>query len=244
MVAVPKYASTVILYRLVPAKETTPCGFEIFLIQRAKELKFLGGFHAFPGGKLEPDDYSAQSIARCNGVGKSHAHEVIQDNMTSEHSKDVSLGFWTAGIRELFEEVGILLAYDETGHLPDLSDPKVQGKFQTYQKRLIKKELLFREILEREDLFYATDLLHYFRHFITPDLSPIRYDTRFFLAELPPNQPINLHLGEITSAEWQPPASFLNQYRKREIKLIPPQYACISKLKKVTDIKHFCDSLT
>ena len=35
----------------------------IFLVQRAKALKFLGGFHAFPGGKVDPEDKDVQQTA-------------------------------------------------------------------------------------------------------------------------------------------------------------------------------------
>jgi len=94
-----------------------------------------------------------------------------------------------------------------------------------------------------ENLYYAVDELHYFRHFITPELSPIRYDTRFFLAEVPPNQTISPTTTEIISSEWTNPAATIKRYRKKEIKLIPPQYSCISSLRKVGDIREFCRTL-
>ena len=82
MVAIPRFASTVILYRLKENPEKNQCNFEVLLIQRSKEMKFLGGVHAFPGGKLEDEDYSEDSIARCRGINKLQAHRIIQDNKT------------------------------------------------------------------------------------------------------------------------------------------------------------------
>ncbi|MHA1130500.1 MAG: NUDIX hydrolase, partial [Candidatus Helarchaeota archaeon] len=243
MVTIPKFASSVILYRQPHIKGANPCDFEILLIQRARELKFLGGFHAFPGGKLEEEDSSERSIARCKGIDKSHAHQIIQDNKTTHQNENISIGFWIAGIRELFEEVGVLLAYNSDSMLIDLSKGDFKRKFKTYRKQLLTKELLFQEILEREELYYATDLLYYYQHFVTPDFSPIRYDARFFLAELPPDQPLEPYTGEIISTEWATPSSFLKRYRKKELKLIPPQYACLSKLRKVARIEPFLDSL-
>ena len=243
MVAIAKFASTVILYRLSDASETSKCDFEVFLIQRARGMKFLGGVHAFPGGKLEAEDYSEDSIARCKGLSKDQAHQIIQDKQTYHQDKNYSLGFWLTGIRELFEEVGILLAYDKESKLVNLSKPALQKKFEAYRKKLIKDEILFIDILKQEDLYYAADQLHYFRHFITPDLSPIRFDTRFFLAKCPPNQTLEPNPSEIIASEWGSPAGTLKRYRKKEIILIPPQYSCLSTLRKVSDIQKFCDSL-
>jgi hypothetical protein len=45
----------------------------------------------------------------------------------------------------------------------------------------VKKDpFSFTKIMEREGLKLATEKLFYFAHWITPELSPIRYDARFF----------------------------------------------------------------
>jgi len=244
MPAVPRFASTVILYRLKEGTDdSNKCDFEIFLIQRSRELKFLGGFHAFPGGKLEDEDILEKTIARCEGLDKNQAHQIILDKQTSHTDKNFSIGFWITGIREVFEETGILFAYDRDFELIRLNDPTHKEKFEVYRNKLLKNEILFSDLIETEDLFYALDKLHYFRHFITPDLSPIRYDTRFFLAEIPPHQTLGSTSSEIISSEWIDPTSAIKRYRKNIIKLIPPQYACISKLRKVADIRDFCTHL-
>jgi 8-oxo-dGTP pyrophosphatase MutT (NUDIX family) len=240
MVTTPKYASTVILYRL---RDGNHYDFEIFLIQRAKNMRFLGGFHAFPGGRLEEEDLLEASLQRCRGLDRVTAHQRILDKQTNHQDINLSLAFWITAIRELFEEVGILLAYDRDINLIDLSEPAVRLKFESYRQQLIQKQITFLNILQQEDLFYAVDKLFYFRHFITPDLSPIRYDTRFYIAQLPRNQIINPSSSEYTASEWIDPRAILKRYRKRMIKLIPPQYSCISKLKKVANIDQFCNSL-
>ena len=58
---------------------------EVFLIKRSPELKFLGGFHAFAGGGVE-------------------------DEVDEEAAKILQTTPWiSAALRELFEELGILL---------------------------------------------------------------------------------------------------------------------------------------
>jgi len=246
MVATPKFASAVILFKLLDNRakiETNSSNFVVFLIQRSKAMKFLGGVHAFPGGKLEDDDFSEKSLGRCKGLDKTKAHQLILDNNTFHTNTNYSLGFWIAGIREVFEEIGILFAYDSHLKLVDFSHPAQKTKFEVYRNELLQNKIRFSEIIAQEDLFYAVDKLLYFNHFITPELSPIRYDTRFFLAELPLNQSIDMCSAEIISTEWDSPSQILEHYRKKEIKLIPPQYACISKLQKIADIKTFCEKL-
>lgn len=241
MVAIPKFASTVILYRLNTNNNAIP--FEILLIRRAKEMRFLGGVHAFPGGKLEKDDYSDALLERCKGLNAHQAHQLILDTQTFHQEIKISLGFFTTAIRELFEEVGLLFAYDKNLSLLNFTDPSLQQKYYTYRTQLLHKTIKFSDIIKNEDLTLSIDKLRYFRHFITPEFSPIRYDTRFFLAEIPPHQNIQSDEQEIISTEWGIPAKFLKRYQKKEIILIPPQFACLRSLKKVEDIERFCEAL-
>ena len=246
MAVPPKFASAVILFKFISIDENiepNSCNFILFMIQRSKAMKFLAGVHAFPGGRLEEDDLSEENFARCKGFDKIKAHELILDNNTYHTDMNYSLGFWITGIREVFEEIGILFAYNQDLELVDLSNSTQKAKFEAYRNDLLQDKIRFSEIIAQEDLIYAIDKLFYFTHFITPELSPIRYDTRFFLAELPPNQTIQHNSSEIISTVWASPSELLKSYRKKEIKLIPPQYACLTKLQKVVDIKAFCEKL-
>lgn len=246
MVSTPKFASAVILFKFkakIAENETGSGDFTVFLIQRSKAMKFLGGVHAFPGGKLEEDDFTEKNLTRCKGLDKARAHQLILDKNTFHTDMNYSLGFWIAGIREVFEEIGILFAYDRHLNLVNFSDPAQKTKFEAYRNELLQDKIQFSEIIVQEDLFYAVDKLFYFNHFITPELSPIRYDTRFFLAEFPLNQSIGTCSTEIISMDWATPTKLLENYRNKKIKLIPPQYACLTKLQKIMDITAFCKNL-
>ncbi len=71
-----------------------PASPELFLVRRADELRFFGGFHAFPGGRVDlADDELARQIP---GLTRMHV----------------------AATRELFEETGVLLARDSSGAFP------------------------------------------------------------------------------------------------------------------------------
>ena len=62
-----------------------------------------------------------------------------------------------------------------------------------------------RRLSRGEGLRLATDRVHYFSHWITPEPAPKRYDTRFFVAALPPGQ-VPIHDDhETVDTVWVPP---------------------------------------
>ncbi|MHA1300571.1 MAG: NUDIX hydrolase [Candidatus Helarchaeota archaeon] len=234
MTVIPKFASSVILLRTCENREDKS-DFEVLMIKRSENQRFLGGYHAFPGGKLEDTDFSEIILERCKGISKDHAFKILKDSRTSFANRNVALGFWVAAIRELFEEIGVLFAYKEN-KLIDLTKDENNKKFQDLREKMINNVVSIYEILNKEDLFFATDQLHYFRHFITPPIVPRRYDTRFFLALLPFRQKIIPFKKEITDFEWMSPREALKKYRKKEIKIIAPQFACLKSLMKAKSV--------
>jgi 8-oxo-dGTP pyrophosphatase MutT (NUDIX family) len=114
MVAVPKKASSVILVR------DTGKGIETFLVKRHAASSFMGGFYAFPGGNVEADDFSDQLLAQVEGISAEEACDMLG----RESSPQIALAHWVAGMREVFEEVGILFAREEGGKPISCGDEK------------------------------------------------------------------------------------------------------------------------
>src|SRR3982074_3777621 len=83
--SIPKDAAAVILLR----PDTDPNNPEVFWVKRSTKLAFLGGFYAFPGGQRETSD----------------AEVTVQNCEDPETAAMIS-----CAARELFEEVGVLLA--------------------------------------------------------------------------------------------------------------------------------------
>lgn len=236
MPAEPKLAATVILLRKrVPDLESNDkCEFEVFMAKRHDNSRFLAEFHVFPGGGIDEQDETKKSRERIIGLEKNFG------NNLKEIYDDPSV-FWIISIRELFEETGILIASKEPGVLIGINDENIR-KFQQYQEDLQKKRKTMTDILIKENLYYAANNLKYFGRLVTPALSPIRFDTQFFLCELPQEQLINLFSDELTEGLWASPKSLLKLYKKKQIQIIFPQYSTLRRLIKFKTIQEAFDN--
>ncbi|MHA1986981.1 MAG: NUDIX hydrolase [Promethearchaeota archaeon] len=232
----PKIASTVILLReRVPDLESDDdCEFEVFMAKRHENSRFMSEHHVFPGGSIEEQDVTNESNERLVGI-----EEDVLENL-KEVCEDPS-NLWVIAIRELFEEAGILIATNKTGDSRGKIEEKPK-KLKKYQRKLQKKRMTMTKVLTKENLYYSASDLRYFGRLITPKLSPIRYDTQFFICKFPKNQNIHLFSDELTESLWGSPKQLLKLFKKREIKLIFPQYSSLQRLQKFKTIQEVLDN--
>jgi 8-oxo-dGTP pyrophosphatase MutT (NUDIX family) len=186
--APPRPATTVLLLRpSKPGDMASPL--EVFMVVRHHQIDAFSGALVFPGGKLEDADGDARLRARCGGADKISADE---------------LKFRVAGVREAFEECGILLAR-KPAQRAVVGAVDLKGIEERWRAKLTKDEASILDLVEAEDLELATDLMTPFAHWITPTFAPKRFDTWFFLAEAPEDQ-IALHDGsESVDSVWISP---------------------------------------
>lgn len=193
MAATPKPASTVVLMDELS---------RVYLTKRPLTMKFMGGFHVFPGGAVESQDrFVENDYVNCDKARLS-----------------ISLSHYIAAARELFEEVGILLGNTIDG-FPVILPKEKEMK---YRNDLVKGDIPFIRVLEQEKLYFDPQCLTYFGQIITPEESPIRFDTRFFLAKLPQGQTPEPDQKEIDGALWINPKEALTAFQNKKIKLAPP----------------------
>lgn len=193
---------------------------EVYLIRRQTSLSFLGGFSAFPGGAIEPEDLDPASQDLCQGFSPEKAAAVLGGNIPPREA----LAYWLAGIRELFEETGVLLARPTEGPMPPAS------RIGEYQKKIRERVLSFQGMIQQEKLLYGISSLTYFDHWITPPISPIRYDVRFFFATTPPGQSPLPCPVEFEAADWIWPPEALERYERGDIKMVPPTRWSLERL--------------
>jgi 8-oxo-dGTP pyrophosphatase MutT (NUDIX family) len=80
-----------------------------------------------------------------------------------------------------------------------------------------------RELREEANIDLPADaeLLAWSR-WITPEVVPVRFDTRFYVAFAPPHSPPRPDGEETTAAEWFAPADALERHRAGELDLVFP----------------------
>jgi len=110
-------------------------------------------------------------------------------------SGDSDLARWrAAALRELVEETGFWL---------------LEGGVSVTTDRPFGSEV-FSSVTDRGERFIG-DSLWYFANWITPEPLPIRFDTRFFVAVVPPDLDPFVDGNELVDALWLRPADVLDR---------------------------------
>jgi 8-oxo-dGTP pyrophosphatase MutT (NUDIX family) len=202
-------AATVMLVRDAPGGEL-----EVLMVKRNLNSDFVGGAYVFPGGAVDPADGGVEAEALTRGRSDAEASEILGVDAGG-------LAYSVAVLRELFEEAGILVATTASGEPLEL-EGEVAARFVEHRAGVNDKSRRFLDVVAQEHLTLDVGGLHYFAHWITPEGSPRRYDTRFFVAAAPARQTAAHDAGEVIADEWITPADALRRHRDGEIELIFP----------------------
>lgn len=224
MIAVPQKATTVILLR-----ERASGDFEVFLLKRHEKSSFMGGNYVYPGGRIDRDDHNLEICSNCKGVTPQEARQVLGEIFSQEES----LACWIAGIRELFEEAGILLAYDRGGNPVTIIHQDEKEWSLTHREMLHQGKMTLCQMTQKKQLLLALDQLHYYAHWITPEARTQRFDTYFFIARHPEGQEAIHDQKETTAGIWITPRDALQENLTGEVVLSPPT------LKTLEDLSRF-----
>jgi 8-oxo-dGTP pyrophosphatase MutT (NUDIX family) len=104
-----------------------------------------------------------------------------------------------AGVRETFEETGILLAGRDEHSIVGAVD---EVAWTDARAALEAGTMSLGQLLREHELYLRADLLHAWAHWITPEFEPRRFDTRFFVAVLPVGQTYVDHGREADDSFW------------------------------------------
>ncbi|MFP6578519.1 MAG: NUDIX hydrolase [Myxococcota bacterium] len=85
-----------------------------------------------------------------------------------------------------------------------------------------------RELVEEASLSLAPDSLQVFSRWITPAISPKRFDTWFFLADVEGDPEIRVDGSEIARHRWIRPAEALAERARGELNLAPPTFVTVT----------------
>jgi 8-oxo-dGTP pyrophosphatase MutT (NUDIX family) len=185
---------------------------EVFMLRRNLNADWIGGAYVFPGGAVDPGDRSPVVAARC--PDRDDADASAQLGLPGG-----GLGFWVAGIRETFEEAGVLLARSgATGELVDPAEPRLEPA----RAAMNAGSLAFGDFVEAEDLLLDVGAMDVFSHWITPEGMHRRYDTWFFVAAAPDGHAYAHDDGETVASIWTRPQDALDAADRDELELIFP----------------------
>jgi len=237
MPAEPRPAASVIIVRDAPMDAPEPI--EVYMVRRQRSMKFLGGFYAFPGGKVDPGDAAPAVLAGCRGMGAADAARCFP-----EHGELPPLAFWVTAVRELLEESGVLLACDGAGRVVDPREPGVAARAEAVRHALVSDGADFGTLLAQHGWRCDLRSLRYLSHFVTPTTSPIRFTARFFLCRLPSGQTPRLYTEETSEAFWIHPGAGYRRFLAKEMAMAEPaEYglAYIAQFRSVQELWTACD---
>ncbi|WP_038841330.1 NUDIX hydrolase [Salinispora arenicola] len=230
--AVPRVAATVLLLRptggaavagggadrqggSATVVSASPDGFEAYLIRRVAAMAF-GGVYAFPGGGVDPSD----STAHVDWAGPTPAQWGARLRLAPTAAQAVVC----AAAREVFEEAGVLLA----GPDADTVVGDVSGDdWESARAALERREVGFAGLLAERGLTLRSDLLLPWSRWITPEFEPRRFDTYFFVAQLPVGQRTRDVSGETDRTLWITPA---DACAAGELTMLPPTLVTLGQV--------------
>ncbi len=211
-------------------------GIEVLMMRRNLKSGFVPGMYVFPGGGLDDADLLFKNNGLCNCLDDASASGML--GVAAD-----GLAYWAAAIREAFEESGLLLARNGAGSLVTLTDAEVAARFDAQRRQLNAGELDFAALIAAESLQLAADQLVYFAHWITPVTAPRRYDTRFFMAEAPPEQEPFHDDHETIAATWISPAGALTLHQRGEFEMRTPTVRTLETFANCNDVASLRRSL-
>jgi 8-oxo-dGTP pyrophosphatase MutT (NUDIX family) len=213
----PRPAATVVLVR------DGARGLEVLLLKRHHAMAFLAGAHVFPGGRVEASDRDMPA-EQLSGRDRAAAQ-------LPELDPDEAVAWHVAAIRELFEEAGLLLARDTRGECLTTENKDERRRLDDHRAALAHEP--FSALLARERLRLALDALALFAHWVTPAGEARRFDTRFFLARVPPRQGEGDVDRESVGLAWWTPADAIRRCQAGDVVLPPPTWTTLRELERV-----------
>lgn len=174
---------------------------KVLWARRNPNLKFLGGFHGFPGGKVDKSDCLVD----------------VRNCTDEETAKNIA-----CATRELFEEVGILLVRN--------GDKLTQGQRRSLHDDLISGRSTFAEILEHWGLWIDAEDFVYTGFWTTPEFSPIRFKTHFFIAVCPEKQEPYRAITELQEIEFIKASKAVELWSSSKVLIAPPVLISIKEL--------------
>lgn len=194
-------------------------GLEVFMQRRPEEISAFGGALVFPGGKVTSADGTEELLVYCRGGGS-----------LDPQQREARV----AAVREAFEECGVLVAAPKNS--PEPVTAARQAELLAYREALETGASDMLTLCREAGLELLLDQLLPFAHWITPAGAPQIFDTRFFLAPLPPGQQMHCDSCETLENCWLTPQVAIAAAERGEFDILFPTRMTLLKLSRFRTI--------
>lgn len=194
-------ASTVVLLR------DGVDGLEVWLLTRHTQMTFAAGMAVFPGGRVDDADADLPFVAGTDATAAARF----------DCSPAQARALVGAAVREVFEETGVLLTVplaDLSGACSDVEAGRVA----------------FGDLLRTNSLHVDASVVQPWSRWVTPRGEVRRYDTRFFVAEVPAETQAQDVTSESSSAGWFGVGAALDAAQRGELGMLPPTIMTLASL--------------
>lgn len=186
--------------------------YKIFMLKRSSESKFMPNAYVFPGGVEEQVD---------NSKDWTNIFQKNSKNLVPNTSK-------ITGIREVFEESGILLFTKSKIGIENVKQ---------WRDDIHKNSQKLIEFCEKYECIPDIESLISYSNWLTPKQEKRRYDTDFYITRIDEINSEMIHDGkETTDSQWISPKEALESFEKGNIYLAPPTWYTIREMNQFNDI--------
>ena len=200
---------------------------QLYLLKRSPKSGFMAGNFVFPGGTVDGNDHLFKLF--------NNYCDLTPDEIAIRFGPDLSheqaLTYCVAAVRETLEEAGIFLASRDDSTTADLE------RINRLRLAANLENDWFVKLVEYEQWCLSLSALYSWSHWITPVLMKRRFDTRFFIAEMPAGQICRPDDRETVQGLWLSPMEGLAGNLSGTIPLSPPTLVTLHELSKYQTLK-------
>lgn len=233
------------------------CDYRLMMVKRSGLSSFLASAYVFPGGRVEPADFSPrwwklfnkfnlskEDLALFSQSVKGPRPPIILEPNIVRESQDnqldwlpADIGLRISALRETFEETGVLLLTrpgDDADSYQPLSDSdKLNSNvdLSAWRDRVRKDAGAFQDLCMETNFCPNIWSLYEWWNWLTPtSVGHKRCDTMFYVCFLEVEPKVVLDNEEVTTLKWCTPSGMLDEHSTADVFLAPPQVYELSRL--------------
>ena len=207
-------AATVILTREQAGR------IQVYLLKRSAKSGFMAGNFVFPGGTIDAEDRDVDLFQAHSDLNMDGIEARFGGSLTGARA----LAYCVAATRETLEEAGVFLACHGDNHHQKLEEA-CRLRLSTDHA----KGWFARLVADTGWCLTLTSLWRW-SHWVTPELMKRRFDTRFFIADMPADQNCQPDSRETVQGVWVSPQEGLDGNMDGTIPLSPPTLVTLHEL--------------